>query len=98
MPSHQSAIQSRITATKEQESKLKLLETAARNLGLVQNTAGFACMPSPKPRYKTGQTIDPWKRFKPVVKLETIRKFYCKGKCVQFAKKCFANKTSSLGM
>ncbi|XP_026769897.1 zinc finger protein 883-like isoform X1 [Pangasianodon hypophthalmus] len=80
VPSHQSAIQSRITATKEQESKLKLLETTAKNLGLVQNTAHFACLPSPKPRYKSGQTINLWKHFKPVVKLETIRRFYSKGK------------------
>lgn len=80
VPSHQSAIQSRITASKEQESKLKLLETRAKNIGLVQNTAHFACLPSPKSSFKSGQTINLWKHFKPVVQLETIRRFYPKGK------------------
>ncbi|XP_053350092.1 zinc finger protein 883-like [Clarias gariepinus] len=80
VPSHQSAIQSRIIATKEQESKLKLLEATAKNLGLLQNTARLACLPSPKPMYKSGQTINLCKRFKPVVKLRTIQRFYSKGK------------------
>lgn len=71
---HITAMQKRVTFAKERESKLKFLEATAKNVGVVQNIATPA-PPPPVSRYHTGQTVKLWRRFKPVVKLETRKKF-----------------------
>ncbi|KAI4905713.1 hypothetical protein NFI96_000885 [Prochilodus magdalenae] len=72
---HKSAIQNRINSVKEQESKLKVLEATVQNVGIVQKIVPPTHTPSPTGRYATGQTVNLWKRFKPVVKIETVQAF-----------------------
>ncbi|XP_072535118.1 uncharacterized protein [Salminus brasiliensis] len=78
---HKSAIQSRINSVKEQEWKLKVLEETAKNVGIAQKGAPFTPVPHPpSTRYIAGKTVNLWKRFKPVVKLETFQRFCTKKK------------------
>ncbi|KAL7875118.1 hypothetical protein SRHO_G00060880 [Serrasalmus rhombeus] len=77
---HKSAIQNRINSVKEQESKLKFLEATAKNVGIVQKAVPATHSATSMTRYAVGRTINLWRRFKPVVKIETLQAFPCQRK------------------
>ncbi|XP_066538875.1 uncharacterized protein [Hoplias malabaricus] len=79
---HKSAIQNRIISVKQQEVKLKVLEQTAKDAGIVKSSVPLShTSPSSTTRYVSGKTVNLWKRFRPIVKLETIEKFHSQKPC-----------------